>query len=316
MDNQMMMVQQPEPMNAMALIDSMSSNMVVQAMGKIATFQKMVRKNLVEGEDYGVIPGTGQKPTLLKQGAEKINMMMGMSPQYSFLSKIEDFDSGFFSFDILCTLTHNGVVMAQGVGNCNSKEVKYRYNNVDRKKLEEMGIPEEQAVRFVDRYGKERYRIETPDPADKLNTILKMAKKRAYVDATLQVASLSNLFTQDLEDMDFSSSYQAPGQQPEESFTYNEAVNVPITFGKHKGKTLGQIYSEAPDYIDWLEKADKTDPMIRRAIGAMKAGMRGKAPAQDIEPPFMPSQDIGLPFMDEAEPRDEDFLNSLGIGNG
>lgn len=307
MDNQMMMVQQP--VNAMALIDTMSSAMVSQAMQKISGFQAVIQKSLLPERDYGVIPGAGQKPTLYKAGAEKINMLFGLSPKYEFMSKIEDFEAGFFSFDILCSLTKDGVTIAQGVGNCNSKEVKYRYNNVDRKKLEEMGIPEEQAVRFVDRYGKERFRIETPDPADKLNTILKMAKKRAYVDATLQVASLSNLFTQDLEDMDFSSSYPAPGQQPEESFTYNEAVNVPITFGKHKGKTLGQIYSEAPDYIDWLEKADKTDPMIRRAIGAMKAGMRGQAPAQDIEPPFMEEND-GDPA------NDENFLNSLGIGNG
>ena len=310
MDNQMMTVPQPEPMNAMALIDSMSTNMVAQAMGKIAAFQKMVQKNLIEGADYGVIPGTGQKPTLLKQGAEKINMMMGMSPQYSFMSKIEDFESGFFSFDILCTLTHNGVVMAQGVGNCNSKEVKYRYNNVDRKKLEEMGIPEEQAVRFVDRYGKERFRIETPDPADKLNTILKMAKKRAYVDATLQVASLSNLFTQDLEDMDVGASYQPP-TQTEESFTFDEAARVPITFGKHRGKTLGQVYNEAPDYVDWMEKGDKTDPMIRKAIGVLKAGMRSnQATAQDIEEPFFDSGDPG------PGAADEEYLASLGIGNG
>lgn len=303
MDNQMMVAQQP--VNAMALIDTMSSAMVSQAMQKISGFQAVIQKSLLPERDYGVIPGAGQKPTLYKAGAEKINMLFGLSPKYEFMSKIEDFEGGFFSFDILCSLTKDGVTIAQGVGNCNSKEVKYRYNNVDRAKLKELGIPEEQAVRFVDRYGKERFRIETPDPADKLNTILKMAKKRAYVDATLQVASLSNLFTQDLEDMDFSSSYQ-PTAPAEESFTFDEACAVPINFGKHKGKTLGQIYDEAPDYIDWMEKADKTDPTIRRAIGIMKAGMRG-APAQDIEPPFMEEND-GDPA------NDENFLNSFMNG--
>lgn len=304
MDNQMMMVQQP--VNAMALIDTMSSAMVSQAMQKISAFQAVIQKSLLPERDYGVIPGAGQKPTLYKAGAEKINMLFGLSPKYEFMSKIEDFEAGFFSFDILCSLTKDGVTIAQGVGNCNSKEVKYRYNNVDRKKLEEMGIPEEQAVRFVDRYGKERFRIETPDPADKLNTILKMAKKRAYVDATLQVASLSNLFTQDLEDMDFSTGYQAPVQQQEESFTFDEAVNVPITFGKHRGKTLGQVYDEAPDYIDWMEKGDKTDPVIRKAIGVMKAGMRGRPPAQEVEDPF-----IG-----EAHDGNDAYLNSMSFGNG
>jgi hypothetical protein len=105
--------------------------------------------------------------------------------------------------------------------------------------------------------------------------------------------------------MDFSSAYQ-PAAQAEESFTFDEACAVPINFGKHKGKTLGQIYDEAPDYIDWMEKADKTDPTIRRAIGIMKAGMRG-APAQDIEPPFMEEND-GDPA------NDENFLNSFMNG--
>ena len=304
-----MMVQSAEPMNAMALIDTMSTNMVAQAMGKIASFQAVIQKTLVKDTDFGVIPGAGTKPTLLKAGAEKINMLFGLSPKYEFMSKIEDFDTGFFSFDILCTLTRNGVPIAQGVGNCNSKEVKYRYNNVNADKLRELGIPEDQAVKFTDRYGKVRYRIESPDPADKLNTILKMAKKRAYVDATLQVASLSNLFTQDLEDMDFGS-YSGfdvpPAAVKEESFTFEEASAVPINFGKHRGKTLGQIYDEAPDYIDWLDKAEKTDPMIRKAIGVLKAGMRG-APVQDIEPPFMEEND-GDPA------NDENFLNSFMNG--
>ena len=34
------------------------------------------------------------------------------------------------------------------------------------------------------------------------NTVLKMGKKRALVDATLMVGSLSDIFTQDLEDFE------------------------------------------------------------------------------------------------------------------
>ena len=42
------------------------------------------------------------------------------------------------------------------------------------------------------------------DPYTMDNTVLKMAKKRALVDAALLVGSLSDIFTQDLEDMDLS----------------------------------------------------------------------------------------------------------------
>ena len=44
------------------------------------------------------------------------------------------------------------------------------------------------------------YLVENDDPYTLVNTVLKMAKKRAQVDAALTVASLSEIFTQDLED--------------------------------------------------------------------------------------------------------------------
>jgi len=43
-------------------------------------------------------------------------------------------------------------------------------------------------------------RVENTDLADTYNTVLKMAKKRALVDATLTATAASDIFTQDLED--------------------------------------------------------------------------------------------------------------------
>jgi hypothetical protein len=45
------------------------------------------------------------------------------------------------------------------------------------------------------------FQVPNPDIFDQVNTILKMAKKRALVDAALSAGRLSDLFTQDLEDM-------------------------------------------------------------------------------------------------------------------
>ena len=44
-------------------------------------------------------------------------------------------------------------------------------------------------------------RIEHDNPADYYNTVLKMAKKRAHVDAVLTATAASDIFTQDIEDM-------------------------------------------------------------------------------------------------------------------
>jgi protein tyrosine phosphatase len=60
------------------------------------------------------------------------------------------------------------MLITEGLGSCNTKERKYIKQ----------------------------------DPYTMDNTVLKMAKKRAFVDATLLVGSLSDLFTQDIEDMD------------------------------------------------------------------------------------------------------------------
>jgi hypothetical protein len=45
------------------------------------------------------------------------------------------------------------------------------------------------------------YRVPNPDICDQVNTMLKIAKKRSLVDVALSVGRLSDLFTQDLEDI-------------------------------------------------------------------------------------------------------------------
>ncbi len=44
-------------------------------------------------------------------------------------------------------------------------------------------------------------KLENDNPADDYNTVLKMAKKRALVDAVLTATAASDIFTQDLEDI-------------------------------------------------------------------------------------------------------------------
>ena len=53
---------------ALALPDEQSFKKSLEA---INNFQRIVRANMIDGHDYGTIPGT-PKPTLLKPGAEKI----------------------------------------------------------------------------------------------------------------------------------------------------------------------------------------------------------------------------------------------------
>ena len=153
--------------NSVAIIDMVEIQQVQATMNKITQFQQVIQKTLHQGHDFGIIPGTG-KPTLLKPGAEKILMMMGLRSEFEIVDSTRDFEKGFFQYQVRCKLLRGNTVITEGLGACNTREKKYM----------------------------------KMDPYTMDNTVLKMAKKRALVDAALLVASLSDVFTQDLEDID------------------------------------------------------------------------------------------------------------------
>lgn len=242
--------------NALSIIDTVEIDNIATTMNKIAQMQLVVKQTLKNGQDFGEVPGTN-KPTLLKPGGEKICMLFGLNPEYEFLQVTEDYEKEFFSYNIKCTLYKNGQAVAQGVGSCNSKEKKYRYINVDVVPENYIGYQEQ----FTDKYGRIKFKINNIDVCSLVNTILKMAKKRAFIDAVLQVASLSEVFTQDLEDMkDFIQ------QEQNTTLTLEQAKNIKLTFGKYKGSTLGDLVYTDAQYCDWLFGYDKTDIVIKKAL--------------------------------------------------
>lgn len=66
-----------------------------------------------------------------------------------------------------------------------------------------------------------------------------------------------------------------------ETMKAEEAVNVKVTFGKHKGKTLGEIYSQAPDYVQWLAQNARND-VLRKAANMVMNG-KGNESQQEAQ---------------------------------
>ena len=167
-----------------------------EANARIKMFQQYVREHMVEGEDYGVIPGS-TKPTLFKPGAEKLNAIFGYAPRVEITNRMEDWDKGFVSYEVKVSLINKrtGQVEAEGLGSCNSRERRYARQ----------------------------------DAAGIANTVLKMAKKRAVVDATLSATRASGLFTQDLEDLDqFAGQFQPPVERaPRPEYSRDNRQDVP-----------------------------------------------------------------------------------------
>ena len=56
-------------------------------------------------------------------------------------------------------------------------------------------------------------------------------------------------------------------QQPKApAKTVEEAAALVITFGKHKGRTLGELFHNELNYVQWLYENDRTDADIKGAI--------------------------------------------------
>ncbi len=165
--------------------------------------QDFIKRAMVEGQDFGKIPGT-DKPTLLKPGAEKLGTFYGYSNKVDVVNKIEDWKGGFFHYEVKVTLVNKktGCVEAEGIGSCNSKEARYRYRWAFENQLPRGVSKEELPKKAINKNGKTYtlYRTENDDVFTLPNTLLKMAKKRAFVDATLSATRTSGIFTQDVED--------------------------------------------------------------------------------------------------------------------
>ena len=129
--------------------------------------EDIVVKYLKAGRDYDRLPNT-TKPTLLKSGAEILADVFSFRTTSKVINRIENYDKQFVLYELQVTVfDKDGNIVAEGLGSCNSRERKY---------------------------------LKT-DFATNLNTVLKIAKKRAYVDAILTATHASKVFTQDMEDI-------------------------------------------------------------------------------------------------------------------
>ena len=120
-----------------------------------------VKDNLVEGIDYGIIRN---KKSLWKPGAEKICGMLGIQREYPNMERYQDAASEGKALEniiIKCVLMN-----AQG-------------------------------IHVSEGLGGRTIRQDAGD----LNKCIKMAAKSSFIDATLNLVGLSEIFTLDLEDM-------------------------------------------------------------------------------------------------------------------
>jgi len=310
---------------------------VAEVLGQVALIQQIMSATMKDGEHYGRIPGCGDKPTLLKPGAEKLCLTFRMAPFYDVIEV--NLDRGHREYRVTCELVAvlTGAKLGQGVGYCSSTESKYRFRQgnaeptdnpvpraywdlrgEDPAKAQELIGGKGFSVKKVEGKGwmiaKGGEKVETDNPSDSFNTVLKMAKKRALVDAVLTATAASDIFTQDLEDISANMARIAPpaaapaanggvGTIIEAEEVSSSALPAPLPaaapvaatketpwgdvrvhFGKNRGLMLSELSPQQLHWYvtDWMPKKEANGGGESREDAALIAAC--KAVPQDRLP--------------------------------
>lgn len=276
---------------------------IEQMTHQVQKIQELMGKLMTKGEHYGVIPGTGSKPTLLKPGAEKLCLMFRLAPRYEVLTREEGDHLTVIS---TCALYHinTGAFWGTGMGSCSTKESKYAYRKTARTcpdcgketLIHTKRNPEDWwCNKYKDgcgsNFNRDDARIseqlvgraENPDKADQYNTVLKMANKRSLVAAVLNATAASDIFTQDLEDrgsggsggdgtpepeLDPLDQREAPDRLPTEKANSDEKQAVISHADQVMGKGKGKAWCDA-----WL--VNRNDGTRKQGLDLPKVGKWG-----------------------------------------
>lgn len=168
----------------------------------IKTIQTVMTSVMKDGEHYGVVPGCGDKKVLLKPGAEKIMATFRIAPTFT-VEDLSTADECRYRVTASGAYSPTETFLGQGIGECSTNEEKFKWRSaVCDEEFEDTPENRRRVKWKKGGYGKPAYKIKQvrEDHADKANTVLKMAVKRALVAMVLIVTAASDIFTQDLED--------------------------------------------------------------------------------------------------------------------
>lgn len=212
---------------------SLSVNIDAKALTSLSNqrsqLRAFIKNELQKDSDYGIIPGV-KKESLYKPGAEKLANIFQLGSRIIKSEKQIDLKENFAMISITVETFHlpTGKAISQCEGICNSQEKKYK----TRKNYQLKDANGNKGVEEITPIG------------DILNTLTKMAQKRAYVGAVIIATGASDFFTMDVEDMP--REYFQNEEQPKKAVTaFNGAIVKPLVVPASVEAQFAQA-SEAP----------------------------------------------------------------------
>ena len=149
----------------------------------VELMERAVSTLLIENVDYGTVYGI-KEPFLFDPGASTARDLFNCYPQHEVILK--ETEKGLMTIFMRANLISRKTkeIIASGVGAATMEETKYKWRWVEDPKV--WGYNEEDCQKRKAKYHPYpmTYRILNPDVDELKNTILKMASKRAEVDAS------------------------------------------------------------------------------------------------------------------------------------
>jgi hypothetical protein len=114
---------------------------VSEIRGQVNLIQDVMKQIMVRDEHYGIIPGTGNKPTLLKAGAEKLIFTFRLVPDID--EQVIELPNAHREYRVKVKMyAMNGTLLGAGVGSCSTMEGKFRFRTGPTE-LTETPVPKE-----------------------------------------------------------------------------------------------------------------------------------------------------------------------------
>jgi len=181
-ENQVIELNQPESRQLEVLGAGLpvTTDDLISVRERISILKKFVATQMRTDVDYGIIPGTN-KNTLYQAGAQKLARLFGLTIKKKRTYQRIDKENNFAMFTYQASVYHarTGELLAQCEGSCNSQEKKY-----------------------AARKNYKTNALEVTPIYDVLNTLQKMAQKRAFVGAVIEACGAADFYTQDIDDPD------------------------------------------------------------------------------------------------------------------
>lgn len=260
--------------------------------GRHDRIQQVLKKIMKKGVDYGTIPGCGDKPGLLKSGAEKILSTFELAVRIEAEHITDLSDATKVRYRIISPIVHihTGLVVGHGVGECSSEEEKYAWKSAVCNEEWEATDPNDRREKWKrGRQGQKNYTIKQirTNPADVANTVLKMSKKRSVVDGTLTATGASDMFEQG-EDVtgDEDEGFNREGvEQPKEQKPQSSGPLMPGYAGKYANKPVADMTLETlkefypgilksiadPSKATWKDRNQKVADAMKARIDELEA---------------------------------------------